>query len=501
MGEGSKSLLQGRKRASYSIIPLILGRMMKVDRGVFRENDIRGVVGEGLTPEFAHLLGRGYGALARSAGKNRIGIGWDCRLSSEEYANNLARGIAAQGVDVVMTGLGPTPQLYYAIFAEELGGGIQVTGSHNPADMNGFKLCLGRETLSGKGIQELYQRVIEEQVVEHAGDETVGKPGTILSLPIRERYTQMLIQNSKPGMGARPLRVVVDAGNGVGGLVGPALLRGLGVEVVELFCEPDGRFPNHHPDPTELKNIETLAARVVEEGADFGIGWDGDADRIGVVDERGVPIYGDMLLLIFARALLKEKPGATVIGDVKCSSILFEDLAERGARPIMWKTGHSLVKAKLKEEGADLAGEMSGHIFFKHRYFGFDDALYASARFCEVVSNWSGPVSTILSDIPPMKSTPEIRVDCPDDIKFRIAEEAKSAFADYPVDTTDGARVRFPEGWGLVRASNTQPVLVLRFEAETQEGLEEYQRLMVGAIEGIKEKLAAEGTLHHPELP
>ncbi len=474
---------------------------MKVDRGVFRENDIRGVVGEGLTPEFAYLLGRGYGALARSLGKNRIGIGWDCRLSSEDYANNLARGIAVHGVDVVMTGMGPTPQLYYAIFAEELGGGIQVTGSHNPADMNGFKLCLGKETLSGKGIQELYQRVIEEQGAEQRGEDAIISRGSISSLPMRDRYTEMLINNSKSVMGVRPLRVVVDAGNGVGGLVGPALLRGLGVEVIELFCEPDGRFPNHHPDPTELKNIETLAARVVTEGADFGIGWDGDADRIGVVDERGVPIYGDMLLLIFARALLGEKPGVTVIGDVKCSSILFEDLALRGARPIMWKTGHSLVKAKLKEEGADLAGEMSGHIFFKHRYFGFDDALYASARFCEVVSNWSGPVSAILSDIPPMKSTPEIRVDCPDDIKFRIAEEAKRAFAEYPVDTTDGARVRFPDGWGLVRASNTQPVLVLRFEAKTQESLEEYHRLMVEAIEEIKGKLASEGAPHYPDLP
>ena len=455
-----------------------------IDKGVFRENDIRGVVGEHLSPIFARALGRGYGVMARRSGFNRIGIGWDCRLTSESYAEALAEGITSAGVDVVLTGMGPTPQLYYAIFSEDFGGGIQVTGSHNPADMNGFKMCLGKETLSGAGIQELYRIVVEE---EHSAP---SEPkGSITSLPMREKYTAMLIENSRPAMGPRRLRVVVDAGNGVGGLIGPAVLRALSVEVVELFCEPDGRFPNHHPDPTELENIKTLAARVVEEGADFGIGWDGDADRIGVVDETGKPIFGDMLLLLFARALMTELPHPTVIGDVKCSSLLFDDLAQRGARPIMWKTGHSLIKAKLREEKADLAGEMSGHIFFKHRYFGFDDALYATARFCELVSSETRPVSQLLADLPPRESTPEIRVDCPDEIKFQIAERAKTAFAEYPVDTTDGARVTFPKGWGLVRASNTQPILVLRFEAETQMELEEYRRIMVERIEEIKKEL------------
>ena len=458
--------------------------VVTIDPGIFRENDIRGVVGVHLTLDFAYALGKGFGALARNAGKNRIGIGWDCRLSSEEYAGALAEGMSVQGIDTVLTGIGPTPQLYYAIFSEDLGGGIQVTGSHNPADMNGFKMCLGTETLSGAGIQELYKLVVAE--CEKDGGELRG---TISSLSMREKYTAMLIDNCRSHMGLRPLRVVVDAGNGVGGLVGPAVLRGLGVDVIELFCEPDGRFPNHHPDPTELHNIETLAARVVEEKADFGIGWDGDADRIGVVDETGAPIFGDMLLLLFSRALMAEIPQPTIIGDVKCSSILFDDLKRRGARPIMWKTGHSLIKAKLREEKADLAGEMSGHIFFKHRYFGFDDALYATARFCEVVSHASGPVSGLLADLPRMESTPEIRVDCPDDIKFKIAERAKEAFAEYPVDTTDGARVTFPAGWGLVRASNTQPVLVLRFEAETKEALESYQQLFVAKIEEIKHSL------------
>lgn len=457
-----------------------------IDPGIFRENDIRGVVGVSLTPDFAYALGRGFGALARSRGKNQIGVGWDCRLTSEEYARALAEGMSVEGIDTVLTGLGPTPQLYYAIFSEGFGGGIQVTGSHNPADMNGFKMCLGTETLSGSGIQELYKLVLAQQEKE-----PTEQRGTISTLPMREPYTAMLIDNCRTHMGPRRLRVVVDAGNGVGGLVGPAVLRGLGVDVIELFCEPDGRFPNHHPDPTELHNIQTLAARVVEERADFGIGWDGDADRIGVVDETGTPIFGDMLLLLFSRALQAEIPHPTIIGDVKCSSILFDELRSRGARAIMWKTGHSLVKAKLREEKAELAGEMSGHIFFKHRYFGFDDAIYATARFCELVSHTSGPVSGLLGDLPRRESTPEIRVDCPDDIKFTIAERAKEAFSEYPVDTTDGARVTFPAGWGLVRASNTQPVLVLRFEAETKEALDTYQQLFIAKIEQIKETLGA----------
>jgi phosphomannomutase/phosphoglucomutase len=291
-------------------------------------------------------------------------------------------------------------------------------------------------------------------------------------------------------MGSRKLKVVVDGGNGVGGMVGPDVLRGLGVEVIELYCDPDGRFPNHHPDPTVLKNIVDLVAAVKAHGADFGIGWDGDADRIGVVDEKGEPVFGDMLLLIYGRAILAEKPGATIIGDVKCSSQLFDDLSSRGANAIMWKTGHSLIKGKLKETHGDLAGEMSGHIFFKHRYYGFDDALYASCRLVEIASKHAGPISSLLSGLAPMVSTPEIRVDCPEEIKFRIAQEAQSAFADFKVDTIDGVRVTFPKGWGLVRASNTQPVLVMRFEAETPELLESYKKTVLGRIEDIKSRLA-----------
>jgi phosphomannomutase/phosphoglucomutase len=457
---------------------------MQINPVIFREYDIRGTVDTELTPEFARVLGRAYATLAVENKQNRIGVGYDCRLSSPAYAQALAEGIADEGLDVVMSGMGPTPQLYYSVFSQDLGGGIQVTGSHNPSHMNGFKILLGKQTLSGAQIQDLKVRC--EAVLNKA---PASKRGTISSVEIQKPYIDSLIANSKPHMGSRPLKVVVDAGNGVGGMVGPEVLRGLGVEVIELFCEPDGRFPNHHPDPTELKNIKDLIKSVQEHKADFGIGWDGDADRIGVVDEKGDVIFGDMLLLIYGRALLKEKPGATIIGDVKCSSQLFDNLNSHGANAIMWKTGHSLIKGKLKETNGDLAGEMSGHIFFKHRYFGFDDALYASSRLVEIVSKSTGPVSSLLSDLNPMISTPEIRVDCPEEIKFKIAQEAQGAFKEFKVDTIDGVRVSFEHGWGLVRASNTQPVLVMRFEAESNELLETYKKTVIDRIEDIKGRL------------
>ena len=458
---------------------------MKINPVIFREYDIRGTVGTELTPEFARVLGRAYGTLAVENKMNRIGVGHDCRLSSPEYAQSLAEGLADEGLDVVMTGMGPTPQLYFSVFSHDLGGGIQVTGSHNPPDMNGFKILLGKQTLSGADIQDLKircERVLNKPVA--------AKRGAISKLDVRQEYIDALIENSKPHMGSRKLKVVVDGGNGVGGMVGPAVLRGLGVEVVEIYCDPDGRFPNHHPDPTVLKNIQALIQKVKEEKADFGIGWDGDADRIGVVDERGEVVFGDMLLLLYGRAILAEKPGATIIGDVKCSSLLFNDLKSRGANAIMWKTGHSLIKSKLKETHGDLAGEMSGHIFFKHRYFGFDDALYSSARLAEIVSKHSGPMSSLLSGLPQMVSTPEIRVDCPEEIKFQIAKEAQSAFPEHKVDTIDGVRVTFEKGWGLVRASNTQPVLVMRFEAESPALLETYKKAVIDRIEDIKARLS-----------
>lgn len=457
---------------------------MEINPQIFREYDIRGIVDEDLSEDFAYLLGRAYGSLARDNDKNQIGIGEDCRLTSHSYAQALARGMADEGIDVTLTGMGPTPQLYFSIFKKNLGGGIQVTGSHNPSNMNGFKICLGRKTLSGDQIQDLKERMLKLN-----NTDPDQKKGSITEISIREEYIESLVENSKPYMGTRKLKVVVDAGNGVGGLVGPEVLRRIGVEVIELFCEPDGTFPNHHPDPTVLANLVDLQAKVKETGADLGIGWDGDADRIGVIDENGEALFGDMLLLAYGREILKTVPGATIIGDVKCSSVLFEDLKSRGANAIMWKTGHSLIKGKLAETAGELGGEMSGHIFFKHRYYGFDDAVYASARLLEIISNYDGQVSSLLADLPRRVSTPEIRVDCPESIKFKIAEVAQSAFSEFEVNTIDGVRISFEKGWGLVRASNTQPVLVMRFEAESQALLDEYQTLVTDRIEDIKAKL------------
>jgi len=463
---------------------------VKINPGVFREYDIRGIVEKDLSDTFAHLLGRAYAELAKEHGIKQVAIGYDCRHSSESYARSLAEGITDEGVNACITGMGPTPQVYYALFEKGFGGGIQVTGSHNPPDMNGFKICIGKGTLYGDGIQDLRERM--ERLISTDKGSTKAE---ISYADISEEYAQNLIDNVKPHMGSRKLKVVVDAGNGVGGIKGPEVLRALGLEVIELFCEPNGDFPNHHPDPTVMEYMQDLIAKVKDSGADFGIGWDGDADRIGLIDENGKNIHGDMLLLIYARALLKEKPGATVIGDVKCSSLLFDGIKDAGGRPIVWKTGHSLMKNKLKEENGDLGGEMSGHMFFRQRFYGYDDALYASARLAEIMSNTDKTVSEMLSDLPQTFSTPEIRVNCPDNVKFKIAKAAESVFSEFEVNTIDGVRVTFENGWGLVRASNTQAVLVMRFEAGSEEDLKKYQDLVVKRIDNIKNSLEEEKRL------
>lgn len=459
---------------------------MIINPHIFRQYDVRGYVDKDLSEDFAYLLGRAYATFAKDHGKNNIAIGFDCRLTSELYAQAFGRGLANEGIDCCLTGLGPTPQLYYAVNVRAMGGGVQVTGSHNPSDMNGFKLLIGNEALSGEQIQDLKRRC--QALVETAP--SAPGSGNITESLIQDQYIAELIENSKSHMGNRKLKVVVDAGNGVAGLVGPTVLRALGVEIIELYCQPDGRFPNHHPDPTVLENIQELIDTVKSSKADFGIGWDGDGDRIGVVDENGQVIFGDMLLLIYARAIASEIPNAKIIGDVKSSALLFDDLRARGAQPLMWMTGHSLIKKKLKEINGELAGEMSGHIMFKHRYYGFDDALYASSRLVEIMSKYSGPISALISDLPKMVSTPEIRVECPEEIKFEIPERAKSHFAEYQVDTIDGARISFEKGWGLIRASNTQPVLVMRFEATGQKELEQYQKVVTDWLEAEKGKLS-----------
>ena len=332
---------------------------------IFREYDIRGIVGQDLNEDFAYLLGRAFASLAKDAGKSRLAVGFDCRHSSEAYAEALARGLADGDTHCTVIGRSPSPQLYWALANKKFEGGIQVTGSHNPRDMNGFKLCLGNRTLSGVQIQEIKSRM--EQLVQVSPS---FKPAKIIRQDVRDEYIADLSSKVKPYMGKRRLKVVADAGNGIAGEAGTQVLRNIGVEVVELYCEPDGDFPNHHPDPTVMENIKELAVRVRETGADFGIGWDGDGDRIGAVDERGQVIFGDMLLLLYARAVLKDVPGALIIGDVKCSTRLFDDIRRHGGKPLMYKTGHSLIKNKMRELGAELAGEMSGHIFFKQRYYG-----------------------------------------------------------------------------------------------------------------------------------
>lgn len=446
---------------------------------IFREYDIRGVVGKDFDEDLAYALGRVFGdAVIREAGSNvetkalQVAVGNDCRVTTPLLREALSRGLRESGVSVLLCGMGPTPQLYYSVVSGELAGGIQITASHNPGEYNGFKMMIGARTLSGDSIAAL------RDAIKGGLASAASEMGDLKEVDARALYLQELVARSKDHMGKRHLKIVVDAGNGVGGLVGPELLRDLGCEVIELFTDPDGRFPNHHPDPTEVANLVDLQKKVLDEKADLGIAWDGDADRIGVVDEKANPIFGDMLLIIYGRQLLQEIEQPVIIGDVKCSELFFSDLQVKGAKTVMAKTGHSLIKAKLKELKAHLAGEMSGHMFFAHRYYGFDDAIHASARLVEILSNTDRHMSELLSDLPEMYSTPEIRMDCPDEIKFEVARQAQKLFPEYEVNTLDGVRITFDEGWGLVRASNTQPALVMRFEAKDEQALSRYQNLV-----------------------
>jgi phosphomannomutase / phosphoglucomutase len=382
--------------------------------------------------------------------------------------------MASAGVDVLDLGVCPTPLVYFAIAHWELGGGVQVTGSHNAADYNGFKLCLGTQALHGEQIQDLRRRI--EGGVARQGS------GRVTVRPVIPTYLDYVTDNV--GRLARPIRVVVDAGNGTGGPVAPALYERLGAQVTPLFCDLDGRFPNHHPDPTMVENMQHLVASVRETGAELGIAFDGDADRIGVVDASGRMIWGDELLVLYARDVLARHPGAVVVSEVKCSQRMYDDIAEHGGRGIMWKAGHSLLKAKMRETGAQLGGEMSGHIFFKERWFGFDDGIYAGARLLEILGRSGKTVDALLADLPHTETTPEIRIDCPDEGKFRVADLVRDRMRaeGRELIDIDGVRVRFPNGWGLLRASNTQPVLVMRFEADTPDHLAEYRRLLEDAV-------------------
>jgi phosphomannomutase / phosphoglucomutase len=446
-----------------------------VNPKIFREYDIRGIVGQDLDETVVETLGRAMGTFFLGRGQKDVAVGQDCRLSSPGFGRALIRGLLSTGCDVADIGVVPTPLLYFSVFFKKKEAGVMITGSHNPPEHNGFKMMSGEDTLYGKTIQALYE--IVRKGVFPRGE------GRVTSLDVVSEYQDYVARNVRF---SRPVKVVIDAGNGTGGAVAVPLLRKMGADVVDIFCEPDGRFPNHHPDPTLPEAMEKLIAKVRESGAELGIGYDGDADRIGVVDDEGRILWGDQLLIVFARDILPTRPGAAVISEVKASKVLYEEIERLGGRPIMWRTGHSLIKQKIKEEKAPLAGEMSGHIFFADRWFGFDDAIYASARLLEILSRSKTKLSSVLAGLPTTYSTPEIRIYASDEVKFKIVDEVRRELAArYPVIDIDGVRAIFPKGWGLVRASNTQAVIVLRFEADTEADLAAIQKEVRGVLQKV----------------
>src|SRR4051812_16714875 len=430
---------------------------------VFREYDIRGNADRDLDDGFANELGKAIGSHLRRAGAKRITLGRDCRVPSPRLHKALRSGILSTGVNIVDVGIVATPLLYFSVFHFDTDGGVQITGSHNPPEDNGFKILRGKSTIHGAEIQEL-RKLVESREYETG-------LGIVEERPIEPAYIDMAA--SKISLGKRRFKVVVDAGNGVGGTTVPLLER-LGFDVTPLYIEPDGRFPNHHPDPTVEANVADLKAKVAEVGAEVGIALDGDADRIGVVDAKGRIVWGDQLMILFARSILKEVPGATFVSEVKCSKAMYDEIGKAGGKAIMWKVGHSLIKEKMKEEKALLAGEMSGHIFFAHRYYGYDDAIYAAARLCELLTKEEKPLSDHVDSLPKFFNTPEIRYELPDEIKFEVVKRVVDKFKStaeaekHEVVDVDGARITWKDGWALVRASNTQAALVLRFEAESQ---------------------------------
>lgn len=440
---------------------------------IFREYDIRGVVDEDLTDETVEQLGKGYGTYFLRKGAKAISVGGDVRLHTERLSKALQKGLLSTGINVIDLGAVPTGMQYFSLYKLDVQAGVMITGSHNPPEFNGFKLSLGTDPVFGQEIQKICK------LIENNDFETGS--GKAVTYDIYEEYYSDITGRLQMD---RPVKVVIDCGNGAGSLVACELFKRLGVDATMLYCEPDGNFPNHHPDPTVLKNIQDLIAKVKETGAELGIGYDGDADRIGVVDENGQIIFGDRLLLLFAIQILKDYPGGEVVFDVKCSQALPETIEKLGGKPLMWKTGHSLLKGKMKETGAPVGGEMSGHLFIKDRFYGYDDAVYVSARLLEIISKSDKKVSEYLADVPDYYSTPEIRVECSsDEDKFNIVKKAVAYFKEnYDVIDVDGVRILFGDGWGLVRASNTQPVIVIRFEARTQERLDEIQNLVVSKL-------------------
>lgn len=443
---------------------------------IFREYDIRGRVNEDLTPDVVKNIGRGYATMMikeKGVSSPRIALGRDCRLSSDRLRDNLIEGLVESGCSIIDIGVCPTPVLYFALFNLDVDGGLMITGSHNPPEFNGLKVCIGKETIYGPLIRHL------GEIME--GEDFVKGNGNVEISPITDQYTTYLKENIHI---VRPIRVVVDAGNGTGGVIAAPVMEHLGCQVTCLYCDMDGRFPNHHPDPTIPENMKALIEHVNSTGSELGIGYDGDADRIGVIDDKGTIIWGDQLMILFSRAILSEHPSATIVSEVKCSMNLFEDIEKHGGKGIMWKAGHSLIKKKMRDEKALLGGEMSGHIFFADRYFGYDDAIYASLRLMEMLAKGNRSISEMLADVPKTFSTPEIRIECPDEKKFDVVTSVHNYFVEngYNVIDVDGVRVIFEDGWGLARPSNTQPVIVLRFEAKTEERLNEIRELIVNKL-------------------
>ncbi|MBE3555986.1 MAG: phosphomannomutase/phosphoglucomutase [Firmicutes bacterium] len=440
---------------------------MEIHQEIFREYDIRGIVDQDLTPDIVRLLGQAYGTYIQEKGEHEVIVGRDNRLSSPAFREAMVDGLLSTGVDVIDIGLVPTPVFYYSRVHYGKDGGVMITASHNPPEYNGFKLAHGFGTLYGDEIQEIYRRMV-------AGSFHKGEGRLSTANPIPDYIAEI---TSKVKLGPKPLKVVADCGNGATSVCAISLLKGLGCEVIPLYAEPDGRFPNHHPDPVEPENLQDLIAEVKRSHADVGVAFDGDGDRLGAVDETGSILWGDEMMILFWREILPKYPDKPCIVEVKCSQALVEEIERLGGKTMFYKTGHSLIKAKMQEVGAVFTGEMSGHMFFADEYYGYDDAMYAAARLLRILSNEERSFSQIRQSIPHYFSTPETRVDCPDDVKFDVVARVQEHYrARYDVIDIDGARVLFPDGWGLVRASNTQPALVLRAESKTEEGLERIKR-------------------------
>ncbi len=456
---------------------------MNIDQTLFRAYDIRGLVDSSLTEEAVEAIGRAYGVFAVRQGAKEISVGRDCREHSPRLSQALFRGLNRSGLSVVDLGTCTTPLSYFSIYQLEVDGSIMVTGSHNPPEYNGLKVSFGKKSLTGEELLVLKELIEADDLPE------AEQPGTVRTVDLSKEYVQACVDRTE--MGSRKLKVAVDSGNGTAGPFILPMLEALDVEVVPLYCDMDPTFPNHHPDPTVEENLEDLKRAISNSSADLGLAFDGDSDRVAVVDEKGQVIWGDQMLLLFAQDILREHPGATIVSEVKCSQTLYDEIERMGGNPVMWKAGHSLIKAKMKETGALIAGEMSGHIFFAHRFWGFDDGLYAGLRFLELVSKRSQPVSELLAGMPQTATTPELRVDCPESLKFDLVQASIEHFAQsHRVIDVDGARIHFEDGaWGLIRASNTQPILVLRFEAADEKRLQEVREYVESELEMLRKRL------------